>query len=149
MADPERATAPAPATATHSEIENLPALFGRLGDDVMKLLDTKLTLLQVEVKEDANLYVHGAVVMGVGGVIAAVGFALLNIAVAFFVSKAFAFPDPRLNYAMGFVVTGAVYLLIGGGIVMVMKKRLAKRELVPRRSVEELRKDKQWLTKEI
>ena len=152
MADLERSTAAAPATTsmTGGDIEALPALVGRLGDDVMKLLDTKLSLLKVEVKEDADAYIHAGVIMGIGGVIAAVGFALLNVAVALGVAALM--PEDwsqAARYAVGFVVTGLVYLIIGGIIVMVMKNRMANRNPVPTRSVDELRKDKQWLKKEI
>jgi len=150
MADLERSTAAAPATSVQADIEALPTLFGRLGDDVMKLLDTKLSLLKVEVKEDADAYIRGGVMIGIGGVIAAVGFALLNVAVAFGVSTLLPVDwSPPARYAVGFVVTGIVYLVIGGIIVVVMKNRLARRDLVPNRSVDELRKDKQWLKKEI
>ncbi len=150
MADLERSTAAAPATSVQADIEALPTLFGRLGDDVMKLLDTKLSLLKVEVKEDADAYIRGGVMIGIGGVIAAVGFALLNVAVAFGVSTLLPVDwSPPARYAVGFVVTGIVYLIIGGIIVVVMKNRLANRNPVPTRSVDELRKDKQWLKKEI
>jgi uncharacterized membrane protein YqjE len=148
MADLERSTAAAPAPVTQSDMESLPALFGRLGDDVMTLLDTKLSLLKVEVKEDADAYVRGGVMISVGGVIATIGFALVNIALAFFVATLLP-NDPPVNYALGFLITGVVYLLIGGIIVVVMKNRLARRDPVPNRSVDELRKDKQWLKKEI
>jgi uncharacterized membrane protein YqjE len=152
MADLERSTAAAPATTsmTGGDIEALPALVGRLGDDVMKLLDTKLSLLKVEVKEDADAYIRGGVMIGIGGVVAAVGFALLNVAVALGVAALMPedWSQPA-RYAVGFVITGLVYLIIGGIIVMVMKNRLANRNPVPTRSVDELRKDKQWLKKEI
>ena len=152
MADLERSTAAAPAgrNEAHADIESLPALFGRLGDDVVTLLDTKLSLLKVELKEDAAVYGRGGAMIGVGAVIAAVGFALLNVAVAFLVSMLM--PDTwsePARYALGFVITGALYLIIGGIVIVVMKNRLAQRNIVPNRSVEELRKDKQWLKKEM
>jgi uncharacterized membrane protein YqjE len=153
MADLERsstAAAPAPSTAQAGELEALPALFGRLGDDVVTLLDTKLSLLKVEVKEDADAYIRGGVMIGIGGVIAAIGFALLNVAVAFAVSTLLpADWSQPARYALGFVITGVVYLIIGSIIVLVMKNRLANRNPVPNRTVEELRKDKQWLKKEM
>ena len=151
MADLERSTAAAPApVTTTTELEQLPSLFGRLGDDVMKLLDTKLSLLKVEVSEDVNAYVRDGAMIAVGGVIAAIGFALLNIAVAFAISTLMpeTWSQPA-RYALGFVATGALYLVVGGIILLVMKNRLAKLKFVPERSVEELRKDKQWLKKEI
>jgi uncharacterized membrane protein YqjE len=149
MADLERSTAAAPAPVSpQTDFESLPALFGRLGDDVMTLVDTKLSLLKVEVKEDADAYVRGGVMISVGGVIAAIGFALVNIAVAFFVATLLP-NDPPVNYALGFLITGALYLVIGSIIVVVMKNRLARRDPVPERTMDELRKDKQWLKKEI
>ena len=89
MADLEKRTAaaaPARNAETQADIDGLPALFGRLSDGVTTLLDTKLSLLKVEIKEDVSGYISGAVKILIGGIIAAVGFAILNVAVAFFVS---------------------------------------------------------------
>ena len=131
--------------------ENLPALFGRLGDDVMQLFDTKMSLLKVEVKEEVNEYARSGILIGLGGIIAAIGFALLNVAIAFGISTLFAGTDlsQPAQYAIGFVATGVLYLIIGTIIISTMKNRLAKQHLVPDRTVEELRKDKQWLKNEL
>jgi uncharacterized membrane protein YqjE len=131
--------------------ESLPTLFSRLGDDVMELFNSQLALFKVEIKEEANAYARGVTMIAVGAVIAVVGFALLNVAIAFAVSTLFAqanFSQPA-SYALGFVVTGAFYLIVGAILVMLMKSRLAKQELVPHRTVQELRKDKQWLKNEL
>ncbi len=131
--------------------ESLPTLFSRLGDDVMELFNSQLALFKVEIKEEANAYARGVTMIAVGAVIAVVGFALLNVAIAFAVSTLFAqanFSQPA-SYALGFVVTGAFYVLVGAIVVMLMKSRLAKHELVPHRTVQELRKDKQWLKNEL
>ena len=154
MAELERrATAAAPARAgdyTQTDIETLPGLFGRLGDDVMRLLDAKLGLLKVELKEEAASYGRATALLAVGGMIAAVGFALLNVAIAFFAARLFfeSFTPP-VSYALGFLVTGALYLLVGGAVALAMKGRLASHSAAPERSLEELRKDKQWLKNEI
>jgi uncharacterized membrane protein YqjE len=139
------------AREPRGELENIPGLLSRLGEDVTELLDTKLSLLKVEVKEDVQTYVRGGVMIGVGAVIAAVGFALLNVALAFGVSTLFeqAQLSQPARYALGFVITGGAYLLIGGIIVLAMKSRLAKQDMVPNRSLDELRKDKQWLKNEL
>jgi len=137
--------------AIRSETENLPTLLSRLGDDVMQLFNSQLKLFKVEIKEEANAYARGAIMIGLGAGIAAIGFALLNVAVAFGVSTLFAQTNlsQPASYALGFIITGAFYLLVGAIIVMAMKSRLAKQELVPNRTVEELRKDKQWLKNEL
>ena len=83
--------------------------------------------------------------------IAAIGFALLNVAVAFGVSTLFAHANfsQATSYALGFVVTGVFYLIVGIVVVAAIRSWLAKQQLVPRRSVAELRKDKAWLKNEL
>ena len=151
MAVPSTAVATAKDLALKSEPESLPALVGRLGDDVMQLFDTKLSLLKVELKEEANAYARGGIAIALGGVVSAVGFALLNVAVAFAVSTLFANADlsQATKYALGFVLTGLFYVIIGGIVVLTVKNRLARQNLVPNKTVEELRKDKQWLKNEL
>jgi uncharacterized membrane protein YqjE len=153
MADLEKRTAAAPAKNSdlqQADIEGLPALFGRLTDGVATLLDTKLALLKVEVKEDVHKYIRGAVTILIGGIIAAVGFAIVNVAVALFVGSLMPERmDPAVRLALGFVITGALYLIIGAIFIVKAKNNMAKRDIVPNRSVEELRKDKEWLKKEL
>jgi len=131
--------------------DSLPTLFSRLGDDVMQLFNSQLALFKVEIKEEASAYARNVTMIAIGAVIATVGFALLNVAIAFAVSTLFAqanFSQPA-SYALGFVVTGGFYVLVGAIVVMLMKNRLAKHDLVPQRTVQELRKDKQWLKNEL
>jgi uncharacterized membrane protein YqjE len=151
MASPTSAATVARESVTRPESESLPSLVSRLGDDVMQLFDTKLSLLKVEIKEDVDAYVSSGVGIGLGSIIAAIGFALLNVAVAFGVSTLFANADlsQAAKYALGFVVTGIFYMIVGGIVILAMKNRLAKSDLVPNRTLEELRKDKQWLKNEL
>jgi len=144
-------TSTATSVATEKSDESLPSLFTRLGDDVMQLFDTKISLLKVEIKEEASEYARGGIMIGVGGIIAAIGFALLNVALAFGISILLASADlsQPAKYAIGFLSAGVVYLVIGAIIVSVMKNRLAKQSLVPDRTISELRKDKLWLKNEL
>lgn len=149
------ATAPATTNTTIQnaqglDIEGLPAMLGRLGDNVMTLVDAKLGLAKVELKEEAAAYGSKIAMIAVGGVLAAIGFALLNVAIAFFMARLFFYSfTPPISYALGFVVTGVLYLVIGGILVVVMKNRLTALNPAPERTIEELRKDKQWLKKEL
>ncbi len=152
MSELERSGGAAPArqqSYVQADIDSLPALFGRLGDDVMTLVDAKLGLVKVELKEDAAHYARHGALMAVGALLATVGTILLTVAVAFFVSKLFTFEDPRLNYALGFAVTSILFLVAGGALILVMKNRMAAYDPTPHRSLEEIRKDKQWLKNEI
>lgn len=151
MAAPSTALATARDSSLKSETESLPSLVGRLGDDVMQLFDAKLSLLKVELREEANAYARGGIVIGLGSVVAAVGFALLNVAVAFAVSSLFAGANlsQASRYALGFVMTGLFYVVIGGIVIITAKNRLAHQDLVPNKTVQELRKDKEWLKNEL
>ena len=133
-----------------NDSESLPTLFSRMAAELTQLFDTKLSLLKVELKEEVNSYVRGGVMIGVGAVIAAVGFALLNVAIAFLVSLLFESSDlsQPVKYALGFIITAAVYLAVGVIMIIATKNRLAKQSLMPPRSVAELERDKEWLQKE-
>ena len=139
------------AVTVPAENESLPNLISRLGEDLMQLVNSQLALLKVEIKEEANAYARGAAMIAFGAAVAVVGFALLNVAIAFAVSTLFAranFSQPA-SYALGFLATGGFYLIVGAIVVLVVKNRLGKQNLVPKRTVQELRKDKEWLKNEL
>lgn len=138
-------------SARQDERRDLPSLIERLAGDVSTLFDQKLTLLRVEIKEEVDAYVRGAIFILAGGIVAAIGFALANIALAFLVSTLFANADitQPARYALGFVITGFAYLIIGGAVMVVTKNRLAKQGIVPRRTMQELERDKEWLQEEL
>lgn len=139
------------AITTPAENESLPNLISRLGEDIMQLVNSQLALLKVEIREEANAYARGAAMIAFGAAVAVVGFALLNVAIAFAVSTLFAqanFSQPA-SYALGFLATGGFYLIVGAIVVLVVKNRLSKQNLVPKRTVQELRKDKEWLKNEL
>jgi uncharacterized membrane protein YqjE len=137
--------------ARESTDQDLPALVQQLAENVTKLLDQKITLLRVELKEEIAAYVRSSIVIAAGAIVAGVGFALANIALAFVVSTLFsglAWSQPA-KYALGFFITGLGYLVIGALVIVITKNRVAKLGLVPRRTMHELEKDKDWLQKEL
>ena len=129
----------------------MPSLLERLASDVTTLFDQKLTLLKIEIKEDVNAYVRASVAILAGGIVAAVGFALVNVALAFAISTFFADLDlsQPAKYALGFVIAGALYLVIGSIVIVAMKNRLARIGIVPERTVKELERDKEWIQDEL
>jgi uncharacterized membrane protein YqjE len=105
----------------------------------------------VELKEEIAAYVRSSIVIASGAIVAAVGFALANIALAFVVSTLFSglnWSQPA-KYALGFFITGLGYLVIGALVIVIAKNRMAKLGLVPQRTMHELEKDKDWLQTEL
>ena len=133
------------------EIANLPALLTRLGDNVMQLFDTKVSLLKVEVQEDVSVFLRTGVVIALGAMVALLGFALASVALALGISTQLANTNLTQTgrYGVSFAGVGLIYLIVGAIIALVMKGRLSKQSLVPNRTVDEFRKDKQWLKKEL
>jgi uncharacterized membrane protein YqjE len=145
---PERSTE---TTRLEPQNEGLPSLFSRLTDELTQLFEAKLELLKAELKEQANTYAVGALSILVGVIIATIGFALLNVAIAFLISILFDAThwSPAAKYGMGFIITALVYLVIGAVIIVLAKNRLAKHGIIPKRSAIELRRDKDWLKEQI
>lgn len=146
MAQSERSA----ALEAHNS-HDLPSLFERLAADLAKLFDQKVTLLKIELKEDVDAYVRGGIAIVAGAVVATVGFALLNVALAFGITTLLANLDVTqpAKYALGFVITGVIYLVLGAMAVLIAKNRLVRQGLVPKQTIRELEKDKEWIQKEI
>jgi len=125
--------------------EGLPSLFSRLGDDLGTMLELRLNLLKVEIREDVDAYIRRGITMVIGGIVVAVGFALANLALSFFISTLFANfqVSQPVKYGLGFMTTGIVYLVVGAIIIVVTRKRLAAQDLLPRRSLNEFEHDKE------
>lgn len=134
-----------------SELENLPVLLTRLGDDVMQLFDTKIGLLKVEVQEDVSAFLRAGTGIGIAGAVALVGFALVSVAAALGIATFLEGTNfsQAGRFGLGFVIVGAIYLVVGAIVALVMKGRLSRQSFVPNRTVDEFRKDKEWLKKEI
>jgi uncharacterized membrane protein YqjE len=116
-----------------------------------QLFDAKLSLLRIELKEEVATYLRGTMMIVGGAVIALIGFALLNVAMAFFVSMIFdgAQIPQAVRYALGFVITAVLYLVVGAALILKAKNRMAKQGVLPPKTVTELERDKDWLRKEI
>jgi len=142
MADRETAT-------LERRNEDLPSLFARLTDELTQLFDAKLELLKAELKQEAGVYALGAALILAGVVIATVGFALLNVAIAFLISTLFdaAHWSPAARYGLGFSITAVLYLVVGAIIIVVAKNRLAKQRVAPKTAAD-LRRDREFLKQE-
>jgi uncharacterized membrane protein YqjE len=105
--------------------ESLPTQIRDLSEDAVKLLEQHVRLFKIEMKEELSAYLRDGMILGLGGLVGAVGFALLS---------------SRLPKG-----AGVVYMLVGGATVLTMMNRIAKRRPIPQGIVEEIRKDRQWL----
>lgn len=107
------------------DAQDLSGQIGHVSEDAVKLLEEHAQLFKAEIKREASAYLRHGLILGLGGILATVGFALLS---------------SRLPKD-----AGIAYMLIGGVTVLMMKYRIAKRRPIPREITEEIRRDRQWL----
>jgi uncharacterized membrane protein YqjE len=118
-------------------------LLSRLAADLRRLLDQKLALLKLELSEELAALARRSVLLVAGGAVAVLGVFLLVIALAIWLGEAMG------SLPGGFAVVGVVLALGGGGLALVARRQLSAQRFVPRRTVEELRRDAQWIKHEL
>lgn len=141
----KKISAESTSSAENPDSGSLPSLFSRLGEDLSTLIELRLNLLKVEIREDVDAYIRRSIAIAIGGVVVAVGFALANLALSFFISTLFAGlqVSQPVKYGLGFMLTGVIYLVAGGIIITVAKNRMARQDILPRRSLNEFEHDKE------
>lgn len=120
------------------------SLFGLIEEllgKTTRLLDQKLTLLRLEVEESVATLLRHVAVLVAGAVLTGLGLVLASIALALWIGNLLG------SAPAGFAIVGGALLLIGVVVVGVRLKRgVGPRRLVPERTVKELERDTRWIT---
>ena len=105
--------------------EDLPALVARLGEDVLRLVDSKLSLLRLEIEAEARGYVKSALGLAIAAVVATVGIVLVATALAFAVGHLLPADrfDPLILRALAFGLVGALCVVVG---LLVYRKAMSR-----------------------
>jgi uncharacterized membrane protein YqjE len=119
------------------------SLVNRLLNEILRLLDHKFTLLKLELREELGAAVRRSALMAVGGVVAALGSILLIVALAVWVGELVG------SIPGGFAIVGGVFVLGGVILFLSMRRQLAEQHVVPRQTVQELRRDVEWIKHEV
>ncbi len=104
------------AASTPAAEQDLPALVARLGDGILGLLDSKITLLKLDVQETIRAYERETVTLALAAITVAIGATLVGIGLAFVL--VYALPsalDPMLARALAFGAIGTLAVLAGAG----------------------------------
>jgi uncharacterized membrane protein YqjE len=119
------------------------SLINRLLNEILRLLDHKFTLLKLELREELGAAVRRSALMAIGGVAAALGSILLIVALAVWVGELVG------SIPGGFAIVGGVFVLGGVILFLSMRRQLAGQHVVPRQTVQELRRDVEWIKHEL
>jgi uncharacterized membrane protein YqjE len=118
-------------------------LVERLFADMGALLDQKLTLLAIELKHEGAVVVRNLLILLVGVVCATLGLLLLGMAAALWIGTVIG------SVPGGYGIMGGVFVLGGGGLLAAVRGRLEQQQLLPRKTVQELRRDANWIKSEL
>lgn len=118
------------------------SLVERLVADLGDLLDQRLTLLTIELKNEGAVVVRNLLTLLAGVVLAVLGLFQLSTAAAVWIGTAIG------SVPGGYGIIGLVFVLGGGGLLAVMRGRLEKQPLLPRKTLQEFRRDARWIKDE-
>ncbi|HEV2303294.1 MAG TPA: phage holin family protein [Stellaceae bacterium] len=131
-------TAGGPGERAAGTERSFTALLADLATEAGLLLRQEIALFKAELAEKRGLFGRGAVLLAGGACIAFGGFLALLAAAA----AGLALVMPVWEAAL---IVGVAALVLGGALACLGRRRLAARELVPRRTLASLREDEAWL----
>lgn len=123
------------------------ALLGEMKQELQDFAQTRLTMLKVELQEKVRMVKTAAPLAAAGVLLFLTAFLLLSLAL---VALAFALlPDSAYRWCLAFLAVAILWSIIGGIAAYMAKRELEVKGLLPKRTVEVLKEDKQWIRSEV
>jgi uncharacterized membrane protein YqjE len=123
--------------------DSLSQLLNRLFDQLKELFNSQVALLKTELREGVSSYGVKVAWVVCASMVALVGFILLSVGLSFWLNLAID------NLALSFLIVGFLYLIIGSVAAFSFAKKIAEQPSVLPHTIEEVKKDKEWIKKEI
>jgi uncharacterized membrane protein YqjE len=117
-------------------------LLGGLIGDAQTLVRKEVELATQEVKNEIDKARQGAVSLGIGGGIAAIGAIFLLLMIVNVLVEVFG-----LSYWVSYLIIGGAMTVIGVLLLVTGSQRLKEVDPMPRETIESVKKDIEWLQK--
>ncbi|MBA2114655.1 phage holin family protein [Bremerella alba] len=126
---------------------SLGSLVKEIRDESIELFQQEVELARTEMMEKFAVVKDRTVSIGIGAVIAFAGAIVLLMGIAQAISVVLVYAGMAAVVAtwLGPVLTGLVVLLVGGAMVMSNKNKLEEETVVPEKTVQSMKENKQWL----
>ncbi len=125
---------------------SLAATINEAKDEFKRFAETRIAMLQAEMKEKTAIIKVSVPFMVIGAVLGVTAFLVLTGALIALIWTAFA--GMRFGPFLAFVIVGVVYAIIGGAVGMYGYRKLTAEGLAPERTMKVLKDDKVWLQNE-
>ena len=133
--------------------ESIPQLLKDLRDETTLLLRQEVALAKQEVSEKASKAARNLGYLITGGLIAYAGAVVLLIAIAalvyYLLAEVAGMDNNYLAGFLAFLVTGLLVTIVGGAMISKALATLKEISMVPERTVESLKNDKDWIKQKV
>lgn len=127
--------------------KSVASLVAEMKQELQDFVQTRLTMLKVELQEKARALKAAAPLAVIGALLFLTAFLLFSLALAALV---FAFlPESPYRWFLALLAISVLWSLIGGIAAYMAKRELEVKGLLPKRTVEVLKEDKQWIQSEV
>ncbi|MGI8907812.1 MAG: phage holin family protein [Candidatus Sumerlaeaceae bacterium] len=134
-----------PELRTEAESNGLADMIRRLTADLGTMISLKIELLKAEMRESVSGYAKDGVMVAIAAVMGVFAALFINVVLMCLFARLFPFSEP-INYALGALGVTLLHGIGAGVLFMIARKRMSKRTLMPERSMQEMKRDKQWIT---
>lgn len=116
----------------------------RLSFELSSFIDQKVDLFKLEVTQKLKGYLHDTYLLAGGVALLILAVTALSFALGFFCASLIPLSMP-VALGIGFLILTIAYVVAGIVLLKLFKRRIHSRRVEPTRTIEELRRDKQWL----
>jgi len=131
-----------PRNAPDSGGDSLGTLVSGIVEDLQNIVRGEVQLAKTELKEDVGKLGRGAGMLAGGAFVGLVGFIFLMLAVTYLLNKAM-----QMWLAAGLV--GLALVIIAAIVAMVGKNQLSAANLKPQQTIDSMKEDQQWASRQI
>lgn len=133
-----------------TEQRSLTELVRELRDESITLVRQEVALAKTEMGEKATRLSRNAFMLILGGAVAHLGIIFLLLAIVAGLERLFAEADMALQGEwLSPLIVGAVVGVVGVTLAMTAKQKLTNMSIVPKKTVQTLQDDKQWIKEKI
>ncbi len=125
-------------------LSRLSDMIKTLSTDIGNLLTLQIGLLKAETRDAAKTLARDSALLITGAVLAFIAFCVITLAIVGFVANALDM-EPIMAVAVAALIVGVVYAIIAALLAWMGINHLKKRGLAPERSIEEAKRDKEFV----
>lgn len=139
-----RSRPPGQATAgtTDSITDTLGETFSGIIENLQNIVRGEVQLAKTEMKEGATAMGKGAGMVAAGVFFGLIGFIFLMLGLTYLINKSLEMWISAGLVGLGLVIIAAILAMVG-------KKQISEANLVPQKTVESVKEDQQWASRQI